>query len=192
MPEQKRALRQKILKICRDIPQEVLQEASGQITRRVMAQAAQMQPGSVFCYVSYRSEIKTQELLQALHEAGWRVYVPYVAGQRMQAVRWTPDTPMVLNQWGIPEPAVREAPDEPLTLAILPGVAFGKDGTRLGYGGGYYDRFLAEHPCRRIGICGSWQLLDSVPTEPHDLTADGILCENQEIIFTTTEIYPKI
>lgn len=68
-------------------------------------------------------------------------------------------------------------------LLIIPGLAFGRDGERLGRGKGYYDKFLEKYNGLKIGICTSEQLLDEIPTEPHDIKMDGVIMENQILLF---------
>ena len=65
------------------------------------------------------------------------------------------------------------APD----LLLVPGVAFTDTGNRLGYGGGFYDRFLKEHPCKTIGIGYDFQLLKELPTEEHDICLDEVITD---------------
>ena len=68
------------------------------------------------------------------------------------------------------------APDA-LAAVAVPGLAFGRDGSRLGYGGGFYDQALAETAALRVGVAGSWALVDAVPTEPHDARLDAVVTE---------------
>ncbi len=89
-----------------------------------------------------------------------------------------------LREFGVviksPPPGSKEVmPD----LLIIPGLAFGKTGERLGRGKGFYDKFLEKYNGLKIGICTSEQLLDEIPTEPHDIKMDGVIMENQILRF---------
>jgi 5-formyltetrahydrofolate cyclo-ligase len=67
-------------------------------------------------------------------------------------------------------------------IQLVPGLAFGKDGSRLGKGKGYYDRYLAKHPCIKIGLCFELQLFETLPSEKHDQKMDYVVTESQLIV----------
>ena len=81
-----------------------------------------------------------------------------------------------LYAYGIPEP-VDDGPeaDDPAALVLMPGLAFDPQGHRLGYGGGFYDRFLAAEPHPTIALCYAFQLLPRLETEAHDIPVDAVL-----------------
>lgn len=82
---------------------------------------------------------------------------------------------------GIPEPAA-PAPTAPeADVIVVPGVAFTAGGTRLGYGGGFYDRYLAEATGTRIGLCYDFQIVEDLPAGPHDIPMDRIVTEARVI-----------
>lgn len=181
---EKRALRQKMMQIGSEIPEVARVEASRQIAEKVIEFVEQKGFLRIFCYISYRNEVQTHDLLYALQQRGIETFVPCILEEKMWAVRWCPGMPMRKNRWGILEPQKIEIA-KAIDCALLPGVAFGKDGSRLGYGGGYYDRWLTENSCYTIGICGSWQLQESLPTEAHDIFLNAIFSEKQQIFFTS-------
>ena len=87
--------------------------------------------------------------------------------------------------FGIPEPASGEIADWPKALMIMPGVAFDRANHRVGYGGGFYDRYLEKHPqLERVAIAFSFQMLPEVPTEPTDICPQIIVTE-EEICYLT-------
>lgn len=82
--------------------------------------------------------------------------------------------------FGIPEPASGEIVDWPQALMIMPGVAFDRNNHRVGYGGGFYDRYLEKHPqMERVAIAFSFQMLPEVPTEPTDICPQIIVTEKE-------------
>jgi 5-formyltetrahydrofolate cyclo-ligase len=86
-------------------------------------------------------------------------------------------TALINGAYNILEPASDEIlePDSD-TLIIMPGAVFSKDKKRIGYGGGYYDRYLAEHPeCKTIAVAYNFQILDEIPYEEHDMCPDLIV-----------------
>ena len=135
--------------------------------------------GSVFVYVSSGSEVRTHELIAALLAQGKTVAVPRVLPDEpgmMQAVVIHALNDFAPGRFGIPEPTTHELLEQTPDVTIVPGLAFTRTGARLGQGGGYYDRYLAEHPAtHKIGICFDEQLADSLPCEDHDALMDEVV-----------------
>lgn len=91
------------------------------------------------------------------------------------------------GEYGIPEPKIFEIVNKnDIDIVIVPGVAFSRSGYRLGYGAGYYDRFLSDYRGIKIGVCYSFQICDSVFNEEYDAKMDAIVTENE--VFEFTEI----
>ena len=165
--------------------------ANRAITRNFFSLQHQDDAHLFFVYCSYRSEVGTYQLMQEAIGAGKEISVPVtlpLLGQ-MRAVAITdPLADLVSGFKGIPEPrdtictSGRVDPKR-IEVAVIPGVAFDLSGHRLGYGCGYYDKFLAlEAPqACRIGLAYSCQVVDILPTEPHDIPMD--------ILVTETEVY---
>lgn len=84
-----------------------------------------------------------------------------------------------LGRWGLEEPEATESPLLPdsETIIVVPGVAYDPEGYRLGYGGGYYDRYFHRHPCSRIGICFHEFLLPRLPQDAHDQRVSYVLTD---------------
>ncbi len=138
---------------------------------------------TVFTYVSYKTEVDTTLVINKLLEQGKNVVIPHVCTQsEMNAVQLIHPTQELEKGFkGIPElhPDLvkkRMVPPDQIEVAIIPGLAFDPNGARLGYGGGYYDRFLSNHADNafRIGVCFKEQIVDNVPTEGHDIAMDMI------------------
>jgi 5-formyltetrahydrofolate cyclo-ligase len=109
-------------------------------------------------------------------------------------VVFAPGQALVRGEYGIPEPPPGSAETgvQDLSLVCLPGVAFGLDGSRLGYGGGYYDRLL-RHPAFRAVTCGlafDLQVVCALPRDAFDGTVDVIVTESQTIRPAGTECVP--
>lgn len=163
------------------------------ITRALIAHPAFVTGATCCLYCSFRSEVATRRLLHHCLEAGMTVGVPLTlpATSRLRMVRITdPDRDLVPGYLGIAEPRpelVERAalPSGAIELAIVPGVAFDRSGQRLGYGGGFYDRFLAlEAPqALRIGLGFSVQLVERLPVLPHDMGLDLLFMENEVLTF---------
>lgn len=135
---------------------------------------------SVYCYVSYGTEIDTRNLIRTLLRQGVSVAVPRVDDteeNRMNFYWITGMEDLTAGYRGIPEPGMhcRKADDRQAPV-FTPGLAFTKDGARLGYGGGYYDRFFAGEPEHlRIAAAYPFQILDTLPTESTDFRVQKIV-----------------
>ena len=134
---------------------------------------------SFFVYLSFSSEAPTDKLISRLLKAGKTVYAPRVEGRDMEAVLFGED--FTLSERGIREP-VGQAYRGKIDVAVLPLLAADERGGRLGYGGGYYDRFLRAHPeTLAVAYCFDFQLVREVPCEPHDKRADWIVTDKRII-----------
>ncbi|MBQ8884863.1 MAG: 5-formyltetrahydrofolate cyclo-ligase [Clostridia bacterium] len=132
-----------------------------------------------FVYLSFSGEAPTDKLIARLQESGKAVYCPRLEGGKMFAVPIGED--FSLSSLGIREP-VGEVYAGGIDVVVLPLLAIDKKGNRLGYGGGYYDRFLAEHPeALPVAWCYDFQLTESVPSEPWDIPARLIITDKQII-----------
>lgn len=138
-------------------------------------------------YVSYRSEADTIQLLKRALAEGRNVAVPKVEGTEMVFYRITDVSQLVEGYRGILEPDIKKtvpvtktAKLPKCTLLFVPGCAFDKSGGRMGYGGGFYDRFMEKYPdVKRVALSYEMQLVDEVPCEIHDRRVDMIVTEKR-------------
>ncbi len=180
MPESmdKTALR-KHYRILRDaIPATQLVDRSAELQRLALSIEHIQHAGSVFIYVSSGSEVRTHELIAVLLAAGKVVAVPRVLAEPgvMQPVVIRGLDDFAPGRFGIPEPTTHEPFEETPDVTIVPGLAFTRTGQRLGQGGGYYDRYLAQHPATyKVGVCFNEQMADELPCEAHDALMDEVV-----------------
>ena len=133
-----------------------------------------------FVYLAKSSEAPTGKLIERLLASGKKVYCPRIDGKTMQAVAFGGD--FTLSEFQTVEP-VGDVYEGEIDVVIAPLLAADRQGGRLGYGGGYYDRFFAEHPnALKIGYCFDFQLTKEVPTESTDIRLDIVVTDKQ-IIF---------
>jgi 5-formyltetrahydrofolate cyclo-ligase len=164
-------------------------EKSGQILTRLLEQPIITAAKHLFVYVHFRSEVETTELIEQLIAVGKTVSVPVtlLRESRLLAVRLTdPAAQLEPGAFGILEPTkerIAQATVDPATIdtVLIPGSVFDQTGGRLGYGGGFYDRFLTQDApqARRIGLAYELQMVDQIPMEPHDQYMDMIVTEQQ-------------
>lgn len=136
--------------------------------------------GAVMLYASIRSEVDTGPFIRLARERGMRLALPRVVRgeRRMEAVWVQGRDDLAPGAMGIlePRPHLPAADPEELELVIVPGLGFDRQGYRLGYGAGYYDKFLAGVPgAVWVGLAYEACLVDSLPHEDHDLPVHYIL-----------------
>lgn len=132
---------------------------------------------NVFTYLSYSLEAPTDKLIDGLALQGARIYAPRIGNCELQAVECGED--FSVNAYGIREPIGNPSQEE-MDIAILPLLAVDERGNRLGYGGGYYDKYLKKHPqAVRIGYCYDFQIYSNVPFEEWDMRLDYIVTERR-------------
>ena len=180
---EKALIRADVLRRREQLPPRVRQAASDQIAAMCLAQPTVTMAPSIFIYVSTATEVATHALIDQLLARGHVVLVPSLPNRaEMIAVRfpgWARMQPGVL---GILTPPPQPAWPRQIDLVIVPGVAFSAAGARLGYGGGYYDRWLALHPATiPIALAFDLQVVDHLPTTPRDVLMPTIITESRNL-----------
>ena len=154
---------------------------------------------TLFIYVNFRSELETLELIYQCLSHGKRVAVPLVDASTVSMIPLLiqdPEKDLVPGYYGIPEPdpqkSLRVAARE-IDAAVIPGSVFDIQGGRLGYGGGYYDRFLVNDApqAKRIGFAFEMQVVEKVPVEPHDQPLDILITEKRIVNLTQNTEEPS-
>ena len=173
----RRAARQQLAQIS---PQE-FSTIGAAMWQTLQAQPAWQSAESVFCFVGALHEPDTMPILQGALSAGKQLLVPRIAGPgQMQLVPLQSLEQLQPGAFGILEPS-QALPAVPagsgVQLAVLPCLAATRSGARLGHGGGYYDRFLANYSGQRLILCPEALLAQSLPTGPLDEPAQAVLTE---------------
>ncbi len=153
---------------------------------KLAAQVFPVQPTAtqkiVSAFYPYKSEIDTRLLLGKLAGEGWTTCLPIVIalGEPLIFRRWLPGEPTVPGVWDIPRPT-DDAPLLEPDVLLVPLMAFDRQGFRLGYGGGFYDRTLEQLRAKKsiiaIGVAYAAQEIDAVPHGPHDQPLDYVMTE---------------
>lgn len=161
---------------------------SGIITEKLLSLDAVKEADLVLCYVSVGSETETSGLIQKLIAAGKKVAVPKCKGKGKGIMNFyaiSSANDLINGKYNIPEPDVHccEAQLTDKTVCIVPGLSFTLSGFRLGYGGGYYDRFLSTYPqIYSIGITFDTLISAELPVQPHDISVNAILTEERTVL----------
>lgn len=175
----KRALRREIAAQKRALSPAQIEAASADLTAQLLAHPLFRAARSLYAYLSYNQEVRTLPLIRQAQALGKRVAVPKVYGDEMRFL-WLDDPDQVApGAYGIPEPIADEPiADDDTALVLMPGLAFDPEGRRLGYGGGFYDRFLAKEPNHPlVALCYGFQMFDHLETEAHDIPVDLVIAD---------------
>ena len=172
------------------------QDEHGQAVRShlINAQLA-MQTKAVAGYLVDDGELDLKATFEYLWSQAVEVSVPKIRDRSMYFVRYRKDEPMEINRFGIEEPQSNQIVEiDKHSVVLFPGVAFSYSGQRMGRGGGYYDRYFADHKAMiKIGVAHSFQLLDDLPSHTHDIKLDAVVSEQGwEYANRTAEKYLNI
>lgn len=181
--EEKSHLRKQILEQRRALPPDAVEARSqsviGQLRRTAMFQQAE----AVLSYLSFDNEVATANLISELLAGDRAVFVPRcVKGGLLRWSRLRRNTVLQVSKFGIMEPAFADeiwAAGAGTSLVLAPGIAFGREGQRLGYGGGYFDRFLQGFDGYAVGLAYDFQVLPELPEQAHDRRLDAVISESR-------------
>lgn len=162
------------------------------ISERVAAQEAFQKAEKLLIYMHYGSEARTDDIINRALKQGKQVYVPKVVGKEMEFYQIGSLAACAPGYRGIPEPSAKaelyrqksgkNENDDGKVLMILPGLVFDRAGNRIGYGGGFYDRYLERDPrCVKMGIAYDFQYVERVPAEETDIPVDYIVTDRQVV-----------
>ncbi len=176
----KKAFRREISAKKRAMTEEQIESASQRLSEQLFATDAYQNAKSIYAYLSYNQEVRTEGIIRRALADGKRVSVPKVFGDDMKFL-WIDDLDHIApGAYNIPEP-IADGPeaDDDTALILMPGLAFDPEGHRLGYGGGFYDRYLSEHHDHTlVALCYDFQLFDHLETEAHDIPVDIVIADH--------------
>ena len=173
----KKALRQSIRAQKRAMTEEEIVRRSEALGRLFLESEAYKNAKTIYGYLPYNQEVRTVPMLEQALKDGKRVAVPKVYGDEMKFLYLDDLTAVEKGYSGIPEPIADEpVADDETALVLMPGLAFDPQGHRIGYGGGFYDKFLSAEPNHpTLALCYAFQMLPSLETEDHDIPVDYVL-----------------
>ena len=191
-PTTKQQLRTQLKAMRRGLGPSRRAEADAAVARHVLELPEWGRAGVVLTYLSVRDEVDTRALVRAAWEAGKVVAAPRVVGPRELAwYRVESDDALETSRLGIEEPVACDSrlvgvcglPQD--ALALVPALAFDERGYRIGYGGGFYDAFLAHFPGISVGLAHEGALVSSLGAlgvlEPHDRPVDLVVSERRVV-----------
>jgi len=173
----KQELRSLIRQQKRQMPEAEIAEKSRVLADRFLATEAYRNAKTLYGYMSYNQEVRTLPILQQALRDGKHVAIPKCYGSEMRFIFINDLSQTAKSSCGIPEP-IADGPvaGDETALVLMPGLAFDLQGRRIGYGGGFYDRFLALEPNHpTVALCYDFQVLDHLETEESDIPVDLVL-----------------
>ncbi len=173
----KKELRRSIRERKRAMTEAEIEARSAKLGELFAASPAYQNAKTIYGYLPYNQEVRTVPMLERALRDGKRVAVPKVYGEEMKFLYLQDLSQVEKGYAGIPEPIADEpvAQDE-TALVLMPGLAFDPQGHRIGYGGGFYDKFLSTEPNHpTLALCYDFQMLPSLETEEHDIPVDYVL-----------------
>lgn len=173
----KQTLRRQIREKKRAMTEEEIRSAGIRLGELFRQTEAYRLAKSIYGYLPYNQEVRTVPMLEQALRDGKKIAVPKVFGDEMKFIWLTDLTQVEKGYAGIPEP-VADGPvaDDKTALVLMPGLAFDPEGHRIGYGGGFYDKFLAGEPGHpTIALCYPFQVFPHLETEAHDLPVDTVI-----------------
>ncbi len=173
----KQTLRRHIRDQKRAMTPAQIELASQKLGQLFAASPLYQQAKTVYGYLPYNQEVRTVPMLQRALEEGKRVAVPKCYGEEMKFIYLDDLSQVAPGYCGIPEPIADEpVAHDPTALVLMPGLAFDRAGHRIGYGGGFYDKFLCAEPGHpTLALCYEFQLFDHLETEEFDIPVDCVL-----------------
>ncbi|UCD34563.1 MAG: 5-formyltetrahydrofolate cyclo-ligase [Nitrospiraceae bacterium] len=197
----KQKLRAHLLKKRDAIPPDRKKLKDASIKKRLFALETFKKAACLLMYVSFRSEVNTRSYLQDVLALGKRLVLPVVdPGRKVLHLYEIKDiSELVPGYMGIPEPGVRAGRQvflNNIDLVVIPGTGFNLRGSRLGYGGGYYDRLLSLEAKKlarvdhipTVALAYEEQIGDHIPDEPHDIKVDIIITDKRIIKCPSTVV----
>jgi len=187
LKREKRRIRGEVLARRDALAPDDRERAGRAIRERVLEMPEVAGASTALAFWSFGSEVATEPLIVRLVDRGVRVALPRIVDRELEARRYVPGDPVVLASFGAAEPAEGDvvAPDE-LDVVLTPGVAFDRRGRRIGYGGGFYDRFLprTRSDATRVGLAFAAQLVEEpLPAGAFDLPIDALATEDELLRF---------
>lgn len=163
---------------------EEIQKKSSVIVEKLTRESCFLQAETLYCYVSYNQEVMTKPLITQALAAGKRVAVPKVMGKEIEFIYLNSLEELIPGYQGIEEPSGTEIAKEEKILMIMPGLAFDENRNRVGYGGGFYDRYLEKYQNTcfvKVAVAFDFQVLSELEMEPCDKRVDFIVTEARKI-----------
>lgn len=187
--EHKKQIRETILAKRDSLTPEEIKEAERLIINNLMKLEQYINSQSIFCYLSFRSEVPTDSIIEYCRQHGKNVCIPMCVTETKEMIisHYDQDVELIKSKYGVLEPSretIKIADRNELDTVIVPGAVFDSKGYRIGYGAGYYDKFFSHTTKQlyKIALAYSFQVIDEVPRDEYDVPVDCIVTEKGILI----------
>ena len=171
--DDKKKIRNKMLSVRENMKKRTVNSVSNNVCRMIMELDEYKNAETVFVYMAFRNEIALDTLINDCLEKNKKVYVPVIVGDKMFAADYSKDT--CQGPFGTTEPIEKNIFEGTCDLSIIPSTACDLLGGRLGFGAGYYDKYLEGRNTCKLAPIYDFQLIDELPLEPHDILMDIVV-----------------
>ena len=177
MKQYKQELRSHIRQCKQAMVPEDIDRRSNALLHMVLQSEAYRNARTIYGYLPFNQEVRTLPLLRQALADGKQLALPKCYGHEMRFILVQDLRRIQFSRFGAPEPIDDfPAASDPHALVLVPGVAFDAAGHRMGYGGGFYDRFLEKEPNHpTVALCYDFQMLEKLETEEHDIPVDLVI-----------------
>lgn len=170
METEKKTIRKQYKSIRNNMAPGQVKELSERICANVIASPQFLEAERIFAYYPLENEVDVRKIVREAWRQGKQVAFPRVSGEEMFYFEASDFLKLHPGTFGVMEPVETYPVEWESGLMLVPGVAFDRKGNRMGFGKGYYDRYLSEHPgCTRMGIAYECQVGDQIPAEETDM-----------------------
>lgn len=179
----KKILRREMLDLRNNMTKEDVEHKSKVICENILQSKIILPFDNIMLYYPINNEVDLRSLFLPLKELKKNIWLPVVSGKNMSFHFYENQNDMKSGAYGIPEPqssTTYKGKDEN-ALVVMPGLAFTENRDRLGYGGGYYDRFLDSNDCYTVAVAFDTQIIDFIPNESHDKKPSIIITDKRTI-----------
>ena len=178
----KQDIRDKINLVRNNLSRNIVAEKSRKIIENLINLKEYNDAETIMPYISLNIEADTKEFIKDELLKGKSIVVPFVEEGGIQVSKLNDFENLIKGKYGVLEPMKKEKHNDKIDLVIVPGVAFDEKGSRIGFGKGYYDKFLERFKdSLKIAFAFEEQIVDNVPSEEHDVKVDMIITEKRII-----------
>lgn len=178
-------VRNKIKELKNALSKEEIKDYSNKIYHNVLTSLSFDQYEEVYIYVSFNQEVDTSTIIDYLIQQGVKIGAPKIMDGHMEFYYINDKNQLEPGFYGILEPTTDRVADGNNILMIMPGLAFDLHGNRIGYGAGYYDKYLHEYHKKRIhkiALAYDFQIVEQIENNEYDVGVDGIITPTREYI----------
>lgn len=178
--ESKKDIRKRVLTERNLISKREWEENSHKIYEKVVTHPFFLEADEIYCYVDYKKEAGTKAIMEQAWKLQKEVAAPKISGEDMEFYYINCFEELESGYCKIMEPISQEVAVGKNVLVIMPGAVFDKNRNRIGYGKGFYDRYLAKHPSyRTMALAFELQIVDDIPADIYDICPEVIVTEKK-------------